>query len=84
MASKVRLKFNNPAFAQLRTEPGVRADIKARAESVAEAAGEGVEVLPIQEPRSRARALVGPVTGEAARRVAKDNTLIRALEAGRG
>lgn len=82
---RVILKFNyRSGFRALRTAPGVQADIKARAERVAEAAGEGVEVLPVVEPFSRARALVGPVTGEAARRVAEDNTLLRALEAGRG
>jgi len=78
-----RLKFNRAAFRALRTDPGVRADIADRAARVAQAAGEGVEVLPIQEPRNRARAIVAPVTADAARRVAQDNTLIRALEAGR-
>lgn len=80
----VILKFNyRKGFRALRTAPGVRADLKRRADAVAAAAGPGVEVLPVQEPWSRARVLVGPVTPEAARRVAEDNTLIRALEAGR-
>lgn len=83
MASKVRIKFNIPGFRQLRIEPGVREDILRRAEAVAAAAGTGVEVLPVEEPRNRARVLVGPVTGEAARRIAPDNLLLRALEAGR-
>lgn len=82
---KVILRFNHRnGFRGLRTAPGVRADIRRRAEAVAEAAGPGVEVLPEQEPWSRARALVGPVTVEAARRTAEGNDLLRALEAGRG
>jgi hypothetical protein len=81
---RVILKFNyRNGFRALRTAPGVRADILRRAQAVAAAAGTGVEVLPVQEPWSRARVLVGPVTPEAARRVAKDNDLLRALEAGR-
>lgn len=80
----MRLKFNVNGFRALRTDPKVQAEIRRRAERVAAAAGPGVEVLPIATPRNRARALVGPVTSEAARRVAKDNSLIRALEAGKG
>ena len=83
MAPKVRLKFNIAGFRALRIEPGVREDLLRRAEAVARAAGPGVEVLPVQEPRNRARVLVGPVTGEAARRIAPANLLLRALEAGR-
>lgn len=78
-----RLTFRRAAFRELRTLPAVRADIAARARRVAQAAGPGVEVLPIQEPRNRARAVVAPVTPEAAARVAQGNDLIRALEAGR-
>lgn len=83
MATKVRLKFNIAGFRALRVAPGVREDLLRRAEAVAAAAGEGVSVLPVEEPRNRARVLVGPVTVEAAKRVAKDNLLLRALEAGR-
>lgn len=78
-----RLKFNVNGFRALRTDPKVVAEIRRRAQRVADAAGEGVEVLPAETPRNRARAVVGPVTGDAARRVAKDNTLLRALEAGK-
>lgn len=83
MAGKTRIKFNVKGFRELRTSPAVQADIRRRAERVAAAAGEGVEVLPVRTPRNRARALVGPVTSEAARRTARDNSLIRALQAGR-
>lgn len=81
----VILRFNHRnGFRALRTAPGVRQDLRERAERVAEAAGTGVEVLPVQEPWSRARVLIGPVTEESARRVAQDPAeLLRALEAGR-
>lgn len=80
----VKLKFNNKAFREIRTSQGVRDDLRRRAEAIADAAGEGVEVLTEQEPRERAHFVIGPVTPEATRRVAEDNTLIRALDAGRG
>jgi hypothetical protein len=81
---RVILRFNyRNGFRALRTAPGVREDLLRRAQAVAAAAGPGVEVLPVQTPYSRARVLVGPVTPEAARRVAPDNLLLRALEAGR-
>lgn len=81
----VIIRFNHrTGFRALRTEPGVIADLQERAERIAEAAGEGVEVLPMQQPYSRAHFVIAPTSEEAARRVAKDNTLLRALEAGRG
>jgi hypothetical protein len=81
--AKIRLKFNLKGFRELRTDPKVVQDLEARARRVAQAAGDGVEVLPVQQARNRAHVLVAPVTGDAERRVAKDNSLIRALEAGR-
>lgn len=82
---RVILRFNyRNGFRAIRTAPGVQQDIRERAQRVADAAGTGVEVLPYQEPQSRARALVGPTTVEDAVRVAKDPAiLLRALEAGR-
>lgn len=82
--AKVRLSFNRKGFRDLLRDPGVRQNLRERAQRVADAAGPGVEILPEQEPHTRAHLVVGPVTPEAARRVAKDNTLLRALEAGRG
>lgn len=81
--AKIRLKFRVEGFRELRTQPEVLADLEARGRRIAAAAGEGVEVLPVQTPRNRAHVVVGPVTADAARRVAKDNSLIRAIEAGR-
>lgn len=84
-AKSIRLQFNyRKGFRGLRMADGVQKDIAERAQRVATAAGEGVAVLPIQQPWSRTHVLVGPVTPEAMERVATDNSLIRALEAGRG
>lgn len=82
----VILRFNyRNGFRALRTAPGVRQDLRERAERIVAAAGDGVATLPEQEPRSRARILIGPVTEEAARRVAENPAeLLTALEAGRG
>lgn len=79
----VRLKFNSKAFRQLLTDPKVQADLLERAQAVAEAAGEGVEVLPVETPRRRAHVVVATQTDEAAKDNAEQNTLIRAIDAGR-
>ena len=79
----VKIKFNNAAFNALRTAPGIEADLTERAQAVAAAAGEGVEMLPAEAGRKRAHRVVATTTVEAAARNAKDNTLIRALDAGR-
>lgn len=79
----MKIRFRNAAFRELRTAPGVRADLEQRAERVAAAAGDGVEVLPVQEPRNRAHVVVATVTPDAARQNAEQNTLLRALDAGR-
>lgn len=79
----MRLKIHNKGLRELRTSPWAMAQIRPRARRIASAAGPGVEVLPEQAPRNRAHLAVGPVTGEAARRVASTNALIRAIEAGR-
>ena len=71
------------AFRALRLDPKVQADIARRAEAVADAAGEGFEAFPTTTPRNRARAAVVPVTAEAAVQNARENTLIRALDAGK-
>lgn len=80
----IRFKYRT-AFRALRTAPGVRAAVQERAQRIAQAAPEGVAVLPEIEPYSRARAIIGPTTAESARAVAADPaSLLRAIDAGRG
>lgn len=80
--SKTRVVLRIAGFREIRTSPGAVALVRAAAEGVAARAGNGFEMLPMQSPRNRAHAIVAPVTYEAARRNARDNTLIRALGAG--
>lgn len=77
-----KLTFNNAGFRALRTDPAVQEEILRRAKAVAERAGEGFEAVS-SDARNRARAAVVPVTVEAARKNARDNTLLHALDAGR-
>lgn len=80
--ARVRVTHNRKAYAALLKEAGVLADVRARAQRVADAAGEGYE-MNSSAPRKRARASVVTATGEAIRDNAENQTLIRSLEAGR-
>lgn len=79
----VRIAYNLAAFRELRTSPAVWADIMRRAQAVADAAGEGYEAKEMAQSKTRARAIVYPETYEAAVDNSENQTLLRALEAGR-
>lgn len=81
--AKVRIKYNRAAFNQLRTSAAAQADVAARAERIAAACGEGYEAAITENPRRRARAAVIAITPEAKADNARNQTLIRNLEAGR-
>ena len=80
MATKI--KFNSKAIAALLKDPAVVADLKRRAEAIADAAGEGYDAVS-SEPRRRARAAVVTASAAARRDNAENNTLLRNLDAGR-
>lgn len=61
---------------------GVAADLERRGESIADAAGEGMEV-DAETSRNRYRVSVRTATPEAARAEAETRDLTRALDAGR-
>lgn len=82
MATKMRIEFNYKAFDVIRKSKGVQADLKERADRIAEAAGPGVEVTTTLGAH-RARASVMTMTYDAMESEAKDKTLSRAIEAGR-
>lgn len=88
--ANVRIKWNIPGWKKLRSEPGVRADLERRGNAVLRAAGgvaAGYEMSSRQgaaKPQGRWRVSVAAVTPRAKRSNVKRNTLIRALEAGRG
>jgi hypothetical protein len=79
-----RIKLNNKAFRDLRTSDAVQADLAERAQRIADAAGDGYEVGDGEVARNRARASVVAVTEQARADNARNNTLLRALDAGRG
>lgn len=83
MVAKIVLKWNIAAFSELRTSPGVTADIRKRGERIATACGDGY-VSETQVHSSRARAGIYTWSAEAMRDNAKHNTLLRSLDAARG
>jgi CRISPR/Cas system-associated endoribonuclease Cas2 len=77
------VRVDRSAFRRILTSPGVEAELRRRAERIAERAGDGFEVFSTQG-RRRARAAVVAVSVRAKRGEAKDGRLSRALGAGRG
>ncbi|MCG7284964.1 hypothetical protein MHY85_03125 [Cellulomonas sp. ACRRI] len=84
--AKIRVKWRNGAFADLRTEPAVMDELDAYAEHIAAAAGDGFEARMAEETggRVRGRAAVLTTTTEAMRDNAKNHTLLRALGQAKG
>lgn len=80
----VKVALNHAAFRELMNSPEVRDDLKRRAEKVADAAGDGYEVLMNERRRGRAGVTVAPGTSAARRVEARDHKLLSALDAGRG
>lgn len=86
MAKKVVMVWRRGAFADVRTMPGVMAEVDRRLERIAAAAGPGFEIRRARRTggRVRARGSVGTTDIRSQRRNARDHTLIKALRAGRG
>lgn len=81
---KVRWKWHMKGYRQVRTSPGVVADVQSRAAAIALAAGEGMEAdFGITGGRVRARASVRTATHEARAAEASDRALTRSIDAGR-
>lgn len=79
----MKLKWNRAAFRELRTnEPGVISDLRSRTNRVASRAGEGYKGNVIAG-RSRARGGVVTATRRAIRDNARNNTLVKSMDAGR-
>lgn len=79
--AKSRIKWNIAGFRQLRLEPGVIADLGERGDRIADAAGSGYEASTY-EGRNRGRASVITADYDAIRDNAKNQTLLRSLDAG--
>ena len=82
MARQVRIVWRLAGFREIRTSPGVTADISARVERIEAACGEGYEG-ETTSGRNRARGGVFTATAEAMVDNARNNTLVRNLGAGR-
>lgn len=83
--ARVEVKWRQAGFREARTSPKVLAELVKRAERIAAASGEGFEVdSGVTGGRGRARASVRTATRAAVVKNARDNTLLRNLDAGRG
>lgn len=82
MAETLKIKLNRRGVRQLLRGAEIQADLRRRAEAIARAAGDGMEVES-SVGRNRAHALVRTGTFEAMRAEAKDRKLTRAIDAGR-
>lgn len=80
---RTKLRWNMGGFTDIRRDPGVIADIDGRAADVAAAAGDGYETGSWQG-KTRYRGSVITATARAQKDQAKNNTLQRSLDAGRG
>lgn len=74
--------LNIGGFRRLRNSPGVVRMLSGITSSIAKAAGPGFN-HEVERGRTRARGAVYTATGEAMRRAAQDQTLMRAIDAGR-
>lgn len=85
MTLAFRLEMNMAGFKAVRTDPNVLANLQARASRIASAAGVGFATdSEITGGRGRARAVVYTGTFEAKKAEAVDQSLTRAIDAGRG
>ena len=82
MAIPGRIVLKHKGMRQLLRSPEVLADLKRRAESIAAAAGSGMEVSAMVG-RNRARSSVITATSEARNAEATSRALTRAIDAGR-
>lgn len=84
--AKPKIVWKRGAFRELRTLPGVLADLAERGERIASAAGDGYESsgARVTGGKGRGRVSVRTATTSARRREARDHALLKALNAGRG
>lgn len=77
-----KIEFNDAGFRAILRSPEVQADLVARAERIAAAAGEGFDVAT-KVGKRRVRASVGTGSLEAVHAEAVDKVLTSAIDAGR-
>lgn len=83
---KARIEWKRGAFRELRTLPAAMSELAQRGEQIARAAGDGYESSGprVTGGRGRGRVTVKTATSSARRREARDHSLLKALNAGRG
>lgn len=81
MAKATRMKWNNKAFRELRKSRPIMSDLIRRGGAIAAAAGAGYEAIPFTG-KNRARVSVITATAEARLDNGRNNTLVRAVNAG--
>ena len=80
-----KLRFHYQGFNALRKDPALTADLTARGERIAAAAGGEPEIVVITgASKTRSRVVVATGTPAAMNDEATNRTLTRALDAGRG
>lgn len=83
--ARVDVKWRLAGFREARTSPKVLAELVKRAERIAAASGDGFEVdSQITGGRGRARASVRTATRAAVKKNAREQTLLRNLDRGKG
>lgn len=78
-----RIKWNMAGFRELRKSAEVQNDLGRRALAIADACGPNFDPM-VSEGRTRARASVITADHDAIRKNAKENTILRNLDRGRG
>lgn len=81
--SKVRVQLNSAGIGRLLKDPGVKREMKRRADKIAKAAGTG-HAVETDDSGDRSRASVVTRSREAKRAEARNRTLSRAIRAGGG
>ena len=83
--ARTRIQWRRGVFAELRTLPATMAEVNNMAGKIAAAAGDGFEARPAERTggRVRGRAAVITRTAKAMRKNAKDQTLLKSMDAGR-
>lgn len=83
MATSVKIELHNAGFNQLRSSPGVMADLNSRASRIQAAAGDGMGMKPATSSGKRGRASVFTESYRARYKESHDKALTRAIDAGR-
>ena len=81
--AKIKVKLNSTGVRALLKDPGVAADLDARAARIASAAGEGFESSGVRTDRDRVAVTIAANTDEARLAEAESRALLRAIDAGR-